>query len=370
MIKIIRLVIILLAANTAFAQNDYKKTLDAGDIKAYCIDFNWGDGGPNAFAAPGLWADADPKEHVKWYKDLGVNVIQSFAVSCNGYAWYKDGFIPEQPGLKHDFLTELVKLGHKEGMKVFGYYCIGSNTRYGLENTEESYGVPNDGHIPFTLKYLDYLGNSIKDALIKTGMDGFMMDWFFHGSIYPGKRLKWLPCEQQMWVELMGSKFPGVENVSEEMEMTFKRRSVDRCWKHIHKVAKETNPDCIIWLTTYKLHHPQYENADMLQEVDWLMNEGGDIESLQKTKAEINKDVKLLNCLAAWNKANPVEVIPEVKKMKIGLYGFTKPQPNSLPPAMDQYFTRPVEEFTGDDKSIAAMLRFFKELSPDYVRKK
>jgi hypothetical protein len=30
---------------------------------------------------------------------------QSFAVSCNGYAWYKNGIVPEQPGLKHNFLS-------------------------------------------------------------------------------------------------------------------------------------------------------------------------------------------------------------------------------------------------------------------------
>jgi len=33
-------------------------------IQAFCIDFNWGEGGPNAFAKPGLWADASPKDHV------------------------------------------------------------------------------------------------------------------------------------------------------------------------------------------------------------------------------------------------------------------------------------------------------------------
>jgi hypothetical protein len=73
-------------------------TLKSDDdlIKAYCIDFNWGEGGPNAFAAPGLWADASPAEHVKWYKDLGVNTIQTFIVSCNGYAWYKNGVVPPQ----------------------------------------------------------------------------------------------------------------------------------------------------------------------------------------------------------------------------------------------------------------------------------
>jgi hypothetical protein len=63
------------------AKNSSTDTIDT--IKAYDLDFNWGEGGPNAFAAPGLWADADPQEHIKWYKDLGVNVIQTLIVSCN-----------------------------------------------------------------------------------------------------------------------------------------------------------------------------------------------------------------------------------------------------------------------------------------------
>ena len=52
-------------------------------IKAFCIDFNWGDHGA---AEPGLFAQADPEEHVRWYQDLGGNVIQTFCVSYNGYA--------------------------------------------------------------------------------------------------------------------------------------------------------------------------------------------------------------------------------------------------------------------------------------------
>ena len=69
-------------------------------IKAFCVDFNWGPGGPNGFPNPGHWADADPAAHVAWYEQLGANVIQTFAVSCNGYAWYQGGKIPAQPGLE------------------------------------------------------------------------------------------------------------------------------------------------------------------------------------------------------------------------------------------------------------------------------
>ena len=99
--------------------------LENEEIRAYNIDFNWGEGGPNGFAKPGLWADANPADHVNWYASMGCNVIQSFAVSCNGYAWYKNGVVPEQPGLKYDFLTEMVKIGRKKKLKVFGYFCVG-----------------------------------------------------------------------------------------------------------------------------------------------------------------------------------------------------------------------------------------------------
>ncbi len=67
------------------------------NIRAYSLDFNWGEG--RRFAQPGRWSSADPAEHVAWYKAIGANVIQTFAVSCNGYAWYKNGVVPEQPGL-------------------------------------------------------------------------------------------------------------------------------------------------------------------------------------------------------------------------------------------------------------------------------
>src|SRR5664279_2860860 len=100
-------------------------------IRAFCIDFNWGPGGPNGFAPPGLWADADPEQHLAWYAGLGANVIQTFAVSCNGYAWYRGGKVPPQPGLRHDFTTRLVKLGHARGMRVMGYFCVAANTRWG-----------------------------------------------------------------------------------------------------------------------------------------------------------------------------------------------------------------------------------------------
>ena len=93
------------------------------------------------------------------------------------YAWYKNGFAPEQPGLKHDFLPKVVKLGHQEGMLVMGYFCIASNPKWAEEHPDLSYGTPTTYHIPYTDEYLEYLSKSIQDAVRKTGVDGFMIDW-------------------------------------------------------------------------------------------------------------------------------------------------------------------------------------------------
>jgi len=209
--RIVLLCLILAMIGTAFATGPKNqntsvrpaKIKEVKDIKAYCLDFNWGR--RRRFAAPGSWKNADPVAHIAWYKAMGVNVIQTFAVSCNGYAWYKNGFIPEQPGLKHDFLPEMVKLGHKEGMMVFGYFCISANPKWGKEHPELSYGIPADYHIPYTDEYLDYLSKSISDAVSKTGIDGFMIDWLWQPRRKSTKG-KWIECEKKLYKQLMGKE--------------------------------------------------------------------------------------------------------------------------------------------------------------------
>ena len=337
-----------------------------GNIKGYCLDFNWGEGGPNAFAAPGLWADADPADHIRWYKELGVNTIQTFIVSCNGYAWYKDGVAPPQPGLKHDFLPELVKLGHKEGMKVMGYLCIGSNTRWGMENPQYSYGYPHDRHIPYTKKYRQYLDAVIRDAVGSTGIDGFMIDWFYQPNRSSQDGL-WLDSEKELYAELMGEPFPGEEALSETDYDTYSRLAIEECWNTIHAAAKETNPDAIIWLTAFDITHPHYANSKMFQEVDWLMNEEGDIKKIDSIRSMVGEHTKLITCLARWNKKDAKTVVADAKQAGVGLYGFTKPDQNSLKPFMDHYYSSSIDSFEGDDRIIATFARFFNGKPLDFV---
>ena len=347
-----------------------KNLLDKGEmIKSYCLDFNWGEGGPNGFAEPGLWADANPQEHIKWYKDLGVNAVQTFIVSCNGYAWYKNGVVPPQPGLKHDFLPEMVRLGHLEEMKVLGYLCIGSNTRWGIENPDYSYGYPSDRHIPFTRKYLEYLDVTIRDAIKKTGIDGFMIDWFYqpNRSSHNGK---WLDSEILRYQELMGKSFPGLEELSKEDYNAYSRLAIEECWNVIYKAAKETDPNTIIWLTSFDITHPHIINSKMFQEVDWLMNEEGDLAKIDSIKSMVGKDTRLITCLASWNNKDAKKVVIDALKTDVGLYGFAKPNKNSLLPPIAYYLSSPIDSFENDDRHIATFARVFNDLPMDFTKEK
>ncbi len=346
--------------------NDNGASKGQEEIKAYDLDFNWGEGGPNAFAAPGLWADADPEEHIAWYKSMGANTIQTFIVSCNGYAWYKNGVVPPQPGLAHDFLPEMVKLGHESGIKVMGYLCIGSNTRWGQENPEYSYGVPADRHIPYTQKYLDYLDAVIRDAVSKTGVDGFMIDWFYQPN-RSSTGGKWLDSEKQRYKELTGKAFPGEENLSEHDYTIYSRRAIAACWDVIHKAAKETNPDCIIWLTCFDITHPHIVNSKMFQEIDWLMNEEGDISKIDSIRSMVGENTRLITCLANWNRKDAKKVVVDAQKAGVGLYGFVKPDSNSLLPPISHYLAQPIDSFSGDARNIATLARTYKNLPLDFV---
>ena len=337
-------------------------------IHSFNIDFNWGQGGPNEFAEPGLWADANPEEHVKWYKDMGVNTIQTFIVSCNGYAWYKNGAVPEQPGLKYNFLPEMVRLGHAEGMKVMGYLCIGSNTRWGMENPEYSYGYPNDRHIPYTVKYLEYLDKVIRDAVEKTGIDGFMIDWFYQPS-RASTDGKWLNTEMERYEELMEKQFPGEKQLSTEDYDAYSRLAIAACWDVIYKATKETNPDCIIWLTSFDITHPHIVNSKMFKQVDWLMNEAGDMESVAAVKNMVGENTRLITCLANWNRQDPKVVVPRAIESGVGLYGFTKPGSSSLLLPINNYLESPVDSLSGDEKNIAVLARVYNQLPIDFIQK-
>jgi hypothetical protein len=341
------------------------KQTPAGEdaIRAFNIDFNMGTGGRHGFAAPGQYADADPAAHVQWYADMGCNVIHSFAVSCNGYAWYKNGFVPEQPGLKHDFLKEEVQLARAHNMKVMAYFCIGANNKWEDDHPDLCYRA--DGmQIPLTRVYLDYLCASIEDAIRKTDVDGIMLDWFYNPGGGKGDRppLRWIPCEEEMYRELMGEDFPGKENITKEQEVTFRQKAIGRAWKKIRTVAKGAKPDCIIWLTAFEIKSEEYENNALLKEVDWLMNEAGDRESTRAMHDLTGPNTRLITCLARWNRQNPLEIVPDAAEQNVGLYGFRTPDAGTILPPISGYLSASLDTLKGDDLNMAVLARYFNGL--------
>ena len=331
----------------------------AGPIRAFCVDFNWGPGGPNGFAPPGLWADADPAAHVAWYAALGANVIQSFAVSCNGYAWYQGGKIPPQPGLKHDFLPELVRLGHARQMQVMGYFCIGANTRWGAAHPALSYGTPSAYHLPFTDAYLDYLAEAVEEALTKSGMDGFMVDWLWNpdDAVRQGK---WLPAEQALFAQLTGQPFPGEANLTTEARLAYERLSLDRCWERIRSTAKRVKPDCILWLSCNQVHDATIAGSRLLQEVDWIMDESGSPEALRAVAPMFGPHTRQVLCVVGWGDRHDARrICTDAANSRYGIYGFSQPRPDSLPRPIAEYLASPIESFKDNDRNIAVLARFY-----------
>ena len=129
-------------------------------------------------------------------------------------------------------------------------------------------------------------------------MDGIMLDWFYNsgGGQDPLPSLRWIPCEQTMFQELTGRPFPGTDIITPDVELDFRRKAINRAWKQIMGTTKKTKPDCIIWLTSYDVNSKEYTNSDMLKEVDWLMNEAGDLakpDAMRKHLCNINSAIWL-----------------------------------------------------------------------------
>ena len=345
--------------------------LGAEAIRAFCIDFNWGPGGPNGFAPPGLWADADPDQHLAWYAGLGANVIQTFAVSCNGYAWYQGGKVPAQPGLRHDFTTQLVRQGHARGMKVMGYFCVAANTRWGKEHPDLSYGTPATFHLPLTDAYLDYLAEAISDALRTTKMDGFMVDWLWNPSDEARQQAnhgQWLKAEQALYTQLTGKPFPAEGKPSPEDRLLYEQKATERCWRRIHDTAKRVKPNCVIWLSCHDVRSPHFLNTPVFKEADWFMDESGTPEAVRTVAPRLGPRTRQMLCLVGWGDRHDArKVLSDPANRAYGIYGFSKPGKNSLPLPIADCLAKPLDSFSGNDRNIAALARWFNHKPFDYV---
>jgi hypothetical protein len=233
------------------------------------------------------------------------------------------------------------------------------------------YGIPSSPHIQYTTQYLDDLCASIEYAIKKTGTDGAFVDWLWNPgtTMEPYPPLKWMDCEQVMFKELMNQTFPGINKITPEIELQFRRKAIDRCWKRIRETVKKTKPDCIIWLTSCQLTSKDIAESDMLKEVDWLLNEACDITTTNAMHNMLGKNTRLVTCLANWNGQDPAKIIPAAIKEKVGLYGFTKPVSGSMMPPVDYYFSKSLDSLKADERNIGALARLYNNLPFEYVKK-
>jgi hypothetical protein len=322
-------------------------------IRAFCIDFNWDS--TLRYASPGLYAQANPAEHLKWYKDLGVNTIQSFCVSHNGYAWYKSDVAPRMPTMPGSFFSELAEAAKKEDMRVMGYFSPGANEYWRKTYPDYSHDrlCKTYWHMPFSERFNEYLAAEITDAMGKIPMDGFMIDFML--SVDP----TWLPVERQMYTELLGEKFPYNAVPDEATTREFQIRSVRRAWTRIRETAKAIDKNTIIWLSSGNIENYQVSETGVGAECDWLMNEYPTISSLDAARRMTGADATIMQCVCGWEGDNSTAAVHDAKAIfeaiggsDVGIYGFARP---------DEVTTLPkVEGDNANARNIRAMRANFR----------
>ena len=202
---------------------------------------------------------------------------------------------------------------------------------------------------------------------MRTGIDGFMLDWLRMPTTRASNGGRWLECEKKLYAQLMGEPFPGEERLPAGRMTEYGRRAVGRCWDTIRRAAKKANPKCIVWLTCCDVNDPHIVNSRALRETDWLLNEAGDLKRTADAKKMIGPHTRLITCLANWNGQDPTTIVPAALNDGIGLFGFTKPGPDSLLP-LERILSRPVSELRGDAKNIAVLARAFHGVSMQAAR--
>lgn len=294
----------------------------------FSIDFNSDILGQPA--SPGLYAHADPKEHIKFYCELGANGIQTFCVGLNGFAWYKSKIAPVTPGMKGDFLKKMISLGHQKGLSVHGYFCLAGNAYYRFINKEETSNIDWRKNIPLTNKYLDYFCKMVEEAVRENELDGILIDWFI--EIEP----VWIPVEKVMFEELMGEKFPEDKILDEKTILEFRKRAILRAWRKISQAIKSIKPECLIWINVpfIEPEEPLWVGNPVLKEVDMILTERNDLNIARWLRKETGGKPVLVNFggLSTYKR----ESWKDIKKEGFHLFGYCRADPVTTLPNIDR----------------------------------
>lgn len=258
-------------------------------MRGFSIEFNSDDLGQPL--SPGLYRNVTAESQLNWYLDHGVNVIQTFCMGLNGYAWYQSKVAPVEPGLNGNFLKELVDMGHEAEVEVHGYFNPVGDAIYRRNNREESSVIDSRRNLPLTTKLIDYYCRCIEEAVKETGIDGFLIDWF--DEIEP----LWIPAEKKIYEELTGNAFPekpideigeypvpwdwfGESNLPVFLEkdevINFRYLAIERAWKKFRDAAKSVNPDVKIWINPpfRDWDLDVFKDSSVIKEADMILSEG------------------------------------------------------------------------------------------------
>ena len=170
-----------------------------------------------------------------------------------------------------------------------------------------------------TLEYIDYFCRSVEDTIVKTGVDGFMIDW-----VRPTEHNNWLDCEREMYRQLLGEKFPESGSPSNETILEFDRRAIERAWRYITWTVHATGP-VIIWTNhpILKNEYALWKGHKLLKEVDWILNEAPDLEHLAWLREQTGQETLIIQNLCGW-KDHDATVWKNIDPDEYGFYGFAK----------------------------------------------
>lgn len=188
-----------------------------------------------------------------------------------------------------------------------------------------------------------------------------MVDWVWNPTDKV-RQDKWLPAEKELFEKLTGRPFPGEDKLTDEAKLAYEQKAIDRCWERIRSTAKRVKPDCVIWLSCNKVDSPAIAGSRMLREVDWMMDESGDPEAMRGIAPMLGPQTRQLLCTVGWGDRHDARKICDgvaEDEYRFGIYGFAKPNPDSLPLPIETYLGEPVDSFTGNDRNIAVLAHFF-----------
>jgi hypothetical protein len=73
---------------------------------------------------------------------------------------------------------------------------------------------------------------------------------------------------------------------------------------------------------------------------------------------------RLMQCVVGWGDAHDARrILSGGAEPGLGIYGFAKPGPNSLPLPVAEYRNRSIRSFQGNDRNIAVLARAFNGVS-------